>query len=95
MPRAFKWQPHDGERHAIPRTLVPNAVGRSLCDIELTAGSDVWPPHERWWPTCQICDRAWRDAEGILPWPRQGNSANTTPSGKAMSLPASELVLQP
>ncbi|WP_093602833.1 zinc finger protein [Lentzea waywayandensis] len=72
MVRSYKWQPHDEGRHAIPQELAVNHVGHTLCGIEVTAGSDRWPNDARYWPTCNECDLAWRESEGILPWPRTG-----------------------
>lgn len=80
MVRSYKWQPHDEQRHAIPQELAVNEAGGTLCGIEVTAGSDKWPNDARYWPTCVQCDLAWRESEGILPWPRQGHGATATPS---------------
>lgn len=75
MVRSYRWQPHDDGRHAIPQELAVNDVGHTLCGIEVTAGSDKWPNEARYWPTCNECDLAWRECEGILPWPRKGQHA--------------------
>jgi hypothetical protein len=72
MVRSYKWQPHDEGRHAIPQELGVKDVGHTLCGIEVTAGPDRWPNEARYWPTCNECDLAWRESEGILPWPRRG-----------------------
>ena len=72
MTRSYKWQPHDGARHALPRSLAEGDPGSTLCGIEVTAKSDEWPETERYWPTCSACDLAWREEEQILPWPRDG-----------------------
>lgn len=74
MGRSYKWQPHNGARHAVPRKLAVNAMDRTLCDIEVTGGSDAWPDEARCWPTCRECDLAWRAHEHILPWPRNERS---------------------
>lgn len=76
MVRGFKWQPHHGARHAIPRQLAVNQVGRTLCDVEVRARSDTWPDEARCWPTCRACDLAWRAHEHILPWPRSERAGN-------------------
>ncbi|MGW6928442.1 zinc finger protein [Lentzea sp. NPDC054927] len=75
MVRSYKWQPHDEGRHAIPQELGVDDVGHTLCGIEVTAGPDRWPNEARYWPTCNECDLAWRESEGILPWPRKGRDA--------------------
>ncbi|WP_434447642.1 zinc finger protein [Lentzea sp. E54] len=77
MGRCYKWQPHEGARHAIPRELTINDVGQTLCDIEVTARSDEWPDEARCWPTCPECDLAWREHEQILPWPRGAKAPRT------------------
>ncbi|MET8763423.1 zinc finger protein [Lentzea sp. NPDC004782] len=74
MARTYKWQPHKGGRHAIPQALAVNDAGHTLCGIEVTAGSDRWPDESRYWPTCDECDLAWRDHEGLPPWPRKGKN---------------------
>ncbi|WP_157529037.1 zinc finger protein [Nocardia sp. NRRL S-836] len=74
MSRSYKWQPHDGGRHAIPQELAVHDVGRTLCGLKVVVGPDVWPACERCWPTCVKCDRAWRAAENTLPWPREEDS---------------------
>ena len=80
MARSYKWQPHEGGRHAIPQALAVNDIGHTLCGIEVTAGSDRWPDEARYWPTCDECDLAWREHEGLLPWPRKGNDAQSLSS---------------
>lgn len=80
MVRSYKWQPHDEGRHAIPQELAVNEVGRTLCGIEVTAGPDKWPDEARYWPTCTACDLAWRESEGILPWPRNGHGSDAMQS---------------
>lgn len=75
MPRSFKWQPYDGARHAVPQSLALNDIGRSLCDREVMIEPNTWSSCARFWPTCTECDRAWRAAENILPWPREEDSA--------------------
>lgn len=92
MARSYKWQPHHGGRHALPQELAINDVGETLCGIEVTAGSDTWPDEARYWPTCAECDFAWRQHEGILPWPRKGKDAGPlSPSRReASSAPGSD-----
>src|SRR5215212_7296430 len=80
MTRSYKWQPHHGTRHALPKSLTEGDAGRTLCDIEVTAKSDEWPESERYWPTCSACDLAWREEEQILPWPRDGELPATKPA---------------
>ncbi|MCP2242490.1 zinc finger protein [Lentzea aerocolonigenes] len=72
MSRSYKWQPHDGARHALPSSLAEGDPGSTLCGIEVTTKSDKWPESERCWPMCGVCDLAWREEEQILPWPREG-----------------------
>ena len=74
MSRPFKWQPHEGSRHAIPQELAANEVGNTLCDLEVTASTDKWADSERCWPTCKKCDAVWREHEHLLPWPRSAKS---------------------
>ena len=76
MPRKFKWQPHAGERHAIPQQLAIGDAAESLCGLEMTVRSDTWKDGERCWPTCHTCDREWRADENLLPWPRDGKAAD-------------------
>ncbi|GLY49973.1 zinc finger protein [Lentzea sp. NBRC 102530] len=83
MVRSYKWQPHDKWRHAIPHALAVDEVGRTLCNIRVAAGPDKWPNEARFWPTCPECDLAWRESEGILPWPRDGHDSEITPSRHA------------
>lgn len=79
MARNYRWQPHEGGRHAIPQELAVNDIGHTLCGIEVTAGPDRWPSEARYWPTCDDCDLAWREHEGLLPWPRKGKGVDPLP----------------
>ena len=72
MTRSYKWQPHDGARHALPIALGEGDPGTTLCGVDVTTKSDKWPEAERCWPMCSACDLAWREQEQILPWPRKG-----------------------
>lgn len=94
MARSYKWQPHEGARHAIPRKLAVNNVGHTLCGVEVTAGSDKWPDEARCWPTCAECDLAWRAHEDILPWPRDGRTPEDLPGNRpeVASMPHDEQV---
>ncbi|GLZ32069.1 hypothetical protein Lesp02_42570 [Lentzea sp. NBRC 105346] len=74
MARPYKWQPHEGSRHAISQELAANEVGNTLCDLEVTASTDKWADSERCWPTCKKCDAVWREHEHLLPWPRPEKS---------------------
>ncbi|WP_086667508.1 zinc finger protein [Lentzea kentuckyensis] len=88
MGRRYKWQPHNGARHAVPRELAVGHVGRTLCDVEVTGHSDTWPDEARCWPTCHECDLAWRAHERILPWPRNERSRTTRPDTSALMVSA-------
>ena len=79
MTRSYKWQPHDGARHALSKSLTEGDPGSTLCGIEVTAKSDEWLEAERYWPTCSSCDLTWREKEQILPWPHNGKLPSTTP----------------
>lgn len=81
MARKYKWHPWAGRRHAVPRSLVANDVGQTLCEIEMTAGPDRWPDATRYWPTCPECDLAWRGHEGLPPWPRKDTDQVAPSSG--------------
>ncbi|MFC0063678.1 zinc finger protein [Umezawaea endophytica] len=84
MDRPFRWFPAEGGRHAVPVDLVANDVGSTLC------GKEVTVPRERasktaWcWPTCGLCDAAWREREGLVRRP----SAAASPPGRPPGTPS-------
>ncbi|WP_157529047.1 zinc finger protein [Nocardia sp. NRRL S-836] len=53
-------------------------VNRTLCGLQITIGPDVWSDCERCRPTCTECDRAWREAENIVPWPRSASGGRSS-----------------
>ncbi|MFB9598262.1 zinc finger protein [Saccharothrix longispora] len=76
LPRPFRWLPHAGWRHAVDIELVAYDQAATLCGEELVIPA-ARPTKQEWcWPTCAACDAAWRAAEGILPFPRQGGAAS-------------------
>ncbi|GAA2667135.1 MULTISPECIES: zinc finger protein [Actinosynnema] len=69
MSRSFRWLPHEGRRHAVSARLEVRDEGVTLCGIGLVVPSS--PAYPQWcWPTCAGCDLAWREHEGIQPYPR-------------------------
>jgi len=73
--RPFRWFPHDGKRHAVPERLVVGDAGATLCGREVAVPHDRPSKTEWCWPTCGVCDSAWRSREGILPFPRAADRA--------------------
>ncbi|MEU5694922.1 zinc finger protein [Actinosynnema sp. NPDC020468] len=70
MKREFRWLPYGERRHAIRQDRVPRDDAETLCGLPLVV--PITPPYPEWcWPTCQDCDRVWREREGIPPYPRQ------------------------
>ncbi|MFC6091573.1 zinc finger protein [Saccharothrix lopnurensis] len=69
--RPFRWQPHDGRRHAVTHDAVPLQATTTLCGEELTIPATPLGNREWCWPTCTDCDTAWRHHEGIPLFPRQ------------------------
>jgi hypothetical protein len=72
--RPFRWQPHDGKRHAVHHDTFPTQHTTTLCGEELTIPTTRATKQQWCWPTCTDCDTdcdtAWRLAEGI-PLPLQ------------------------
>ncbi|WP_309115970.1 zinc finger protein [Saccharothrix sp.] len=62
MSAAFRYYPHNGERHAIPKRAVGGQVTTTLCEVELTVDADRKLGTER---TCARCESAWRSILGI------------------------------
>ena len=63
--------PHDGLRHAIHDEPAGERLLETLCgDPFVPQEPDLWT-NKNVWPTCWDCDGAWRENEGILPWPRK------------------------
>jgi len=70
MTAPFRWFPHEGGRHAVSNTLRPSSEGRTLCGIAVVAPVGQLPAHPDWlWPECELCNGAWRKAEGLPPRP--------------------------
>jgi hypothetical protein len=79
--RRFRWFPHDGGRHAILDELAVGDDGNTLCGLPITVPRDPPPRHpDGCWPTCAPCDLAWREFEGIRPFPSPRNAAENRPS---------------
>lgn len=81
-PRPFRWQPHDGKRHAVDDNAMPTQETTTLCGAELTVPAARATKRQWCWPTCAACDAAWRLAEGIplfLPQQRDTNPKTAQP----------------
>jgi hypothetical protein len=74
--RPFRWQPHDGKRHAVTENAAAHEDTTTLCGQKLTIPATRLGNLEWCWPTCTACDTAWREHEGIPLFPRQ---RTTTP----------------
>ncbi|ATE52812.1 zinc finger protein [Actinosynnema pretiosum] len=76
--RPFKWIPHDGGRHAISINSHPGDDTQALCGVDVPKPAGPLPVLARCWPTCQSCDTAWREHEGIPTYPRPDFSIRRT-----------------
>jgi hypothetical protein len=62
MSRPFRWLPVQQARHAIADTFPFWGEKTTLCGMDVVI--DHRPTEREWgWPTCQICQTAWRAAE--------------------------------
>lgn len=78
-----RWWPHNGKRHAVPRSLERGAAGSTLCEEPITLASDEWPEEGSYWPTCDACDAKFRELEGLPVWvPEQCNYKDRSTKSK-------------
>jgi len=79
MTRAFRWMPHDGRRHAIRTGVAPRDAAETLCGLTFTVPTTRSYVH--WcWPTCEVCDTAWRAHEGIAASPARRDEGPGRPT---------------